>query len=135
MLNPLTAHITRDGWVVALAGNLVDFVDKHDAMLCGFNIIVGHLQQPAQDAFHVFAHITRFGKHRSVDNGERHLQQFCNGARQQGLACSRGAHHDNVTFFNLHPVIVHGLLQPFVMVVDRHRQETLGFILPNDVFI
>ena len=44
--------------LVAFAGDLVDFVDEDDAALCASHIVVGHLQQTAEDAFHVFADVT-----------------------------------------------------------------------------
>lgn len=45
LLYSLTAHIAGDRRIVALAGNLVYLVNKHDTFFCSCHIIVGHLEQ------------------------------------------------------------------------------------------
>ena len=85
LLHSFSADVARDGGIVAFAGDLVDFVDEDDAALCASHIVVGHLQQTAEDAFHVFADVTGLREHRGVDNGEGHFEEFGDGARQEGL--------------------------------------------------
>ena len=59
LLHALTRHITGDGWVVRLAGDLVDFVNVDDAALCAFDIVFRRLQQLEDDVFDIFANIAR----------------------------------------------------------------------------
>ena len=74
LLHALTADVARDGGVVALAGYLVYLVDEDNAALGGFDVEIGHLEQAREDAFDVFAHITRFGEDSGIHDGEGHLQ-------------------------------------------------------------
>ena len=110
LLDALAAHVAGDGGIVALAGNLVDFVDEHDAALGALHVIVGHLQEAGQDAFYIFAHVAGLGKHRGIDNGEGHIEEAGNGAGQKGLARTRRADHDDVRLFDFHTVVVLRLL-------------------------
>ena len=104
LLHTLATHVTRDGRVVALAGDLIDLIDENNASLSGLNVIIGRLQQACQDAFDVFSHIARFSQNGGVDYAEGHVQLACHGTRQQGLARSRGTDHDDVGFLNLHVI-------------------------------
>ena len=134
LLHTLTANVAGNGGVVALAGNLVDFIDEDNAALGSLHIVVGHLQQTAQDALHVLAHIAGLGEHRRIDNGERHVEQLRNGTCHQGLARSRRACHDDVRLLDFN-IVVAGLLQTLVVIVDRHRKISLGFVLANDILV
>ena len=91
LLHPLPRYIPGDGGVFALAGDLVDFIDVDDAALGLLHIHVGFLQQPQQDVFHVFPHITGFGEGGGIGHGEGHLQQFGQGLGQEGFAAAGGA--------------------------------------------
>ena len=46
LLNPLTAHVARDGRVVALAGNFVHLVDEDDAAFGLLHVVIRRLEQP-----------------------------------------------------------------------------------------
>ena len=61
LLHALAAHVARDGGVVTLAGNFVDFVNEDDAALGLGNIVVTGCQQPCQQALDVLAHIACLG--------------------------------------------------------------------------
>ena len=104
LLHTLATHVTRDGRVVALAGDLIDLIDENNASLSGLNVVVGRLQQTCQDALDVFSHIDRFGQYGGVDYAEGHVQLACHGTRQQCLARARGTDHDDVGFLNLHVI-------------------------------
>ena len=135
LLHTLSAHVAGDAGIVALAGNFIYLIDKHDAAFSRLYVVVGHLEQAAQNALHVLAHVAGLGKHRGVDDGERHVEQPGDGAGQQCLARAGGAHHDDVTLLNLHAIVILGLLQPLVVVVHGHGQIAFGLILPDDILV
>jgi len=62
LLHALPRHVARDGRIVGLARNLVDFIDIDDAALGFLDVIVAALQQLLNDVFHVFTHVTGFGQ-------------------------------------------------------------------------
>ena len=74
LLHAFARHVARDGRVVVLAANLVDFVDVDDALLGARHIPIGILQQPQDDVLDVFADVAGFGQRGGVDNGEGHVQ-------------------------------------------------------------
>ena len=135
LLNAFPTHVAGDGGIVALTGNLVDFVDEDDTTLCFRHIVIGHLKQACQQAFDVFAYITGFGQHGSIDDGERHLQQLGNGACQQCLSRTGAAHHNDVGLFDFHIILAGLLQQAFVMIIYSYRQIALGIVLTDDVLV
>ena len=135
LLYSLTAHIAGDRRIVALAGNLVYLVNKHDTFFCSSHIIVSHLEQTAQNAFHIFAHITSLGKYRSINNSERHIQQFGDCTGKKRLSRSGAAHHDDVALFDFHTSVVYFLLQTLIVIIHRHGKRALGTILSDDILI
>ena len=135
LLHALAADVAGDRGVVGLAGYLVYLVDEDDASLGSLHVVVGHLQQSGQDALHVLADIAGLGEHGGIDDGEGHVQQLGDGAGQQRLARSRRAHHDDVRLLYLHAVVVVGLLQSLVVVIDRHGEVALGLVLPDDILV
>ena len=73
LLYALAGHVTGDGGVLALAGDLVDLVHINDASLGQLNIIVCSLHQTQQDVLHIVAHIARLGEGGGVGDGKGHL--------------------------------------------------------------
>ncbi len=55
LLHAFAAHVARDGRIVTLACDLVDFVNEDNSPLSRIQVIVGHLQQTAEDALHILA--------------------------------------------------------------------------------
>ena len=135
LLHTLTAHVAGDGWIVALAGNLVNLVDEHDTALGSLHIVIGHLEQTGKDTLHVLTHITCLCKHSGIHDGERHIEHLGNGACQQGLTSTRAAHHDDVALLNLHAILVGRLLQALIVVIHRYSQMALSLILSDDILI
>ena len=135
LLYALTTDIACDAGVIAFACNLVNLIDEDNTPLGGGHIIVGYLKQTAQNAFHILADVTGLSKHRSVDNGERHVEQLGDGAGQQSLTRTRRTYHDDVALLDLHAIIVRGLEQTLVVVIHSHRQIALGFVLSNDILV
>ncbi len=74
-------------------------------------------------------------KHRRVDNSKRHVKQFRNGPRQQGLSRTCRAHHNDIALLDFHAILILRLLQPLIVVIDGHRKETLGLVLSDDILI
>ena len=70
LLHALTAYVTRDGRIIALARYLINLIYKDNAPLCRFQVIIGHLQQTTENTLNVLAHVTGFRKHGGVDYRE-----------------------------------------------------------------
>ena len=137
LLHALTRHVARDGGVVRLARNFVNFIDVNNAALRTFYIVVAALKQLGNNVFHVFAHITGFGQGGGIGHDKRHIQHARQGLRQQGFARACGANQQDVALGQL-DVFFFGaffVTQTLVMVVHRHGQGALGFFLPNDVVV
>ena len=146
LLHALTGHVAGNGWVLGLAGNLVHLVDVDDAALCALHVKVRGLQQLQQDIFHVFAHIAGLGEAGGIGDGKGDIEKPGQGLRQVGLTGTGGAQHQDIGLRDLH-LIALGLLaaglqrsrffglDALVMVIDRHRQHTLGLVLADHVLI
>src|SRR5690606_33706075 len=79
LLHAFARDVSRDGRIRALAGDLVHFVDVHDAALRRIDVVVGGLQQAYDDVFHVFAHVAGLGQDGGVHDGEGHVQVLGDG--------------------------------------------------------
>ena len=135
LLHTLTAHIARNGWIVALAGYLVNLVNEYDASLGSLHVIVGHLEQSGEDTLDVFAHIACLGEHRGIHDGEGHLEQLGDGACQQRFARTGAAHDDDVTLLYLYLVGLILLHEALVVVVHRYGEVSLGIVLPYHILV
>ena len=138
LLYAFTTDISRDRGVVSLACYLVYLVNEDNTSLGSRHIVVGNLEQTTENALHIFTDITGLCEDGGVDDGERYLQQFGNGARQEGFARTGRADHDNIALFNLHIVVGRLVLlteQALVVIVDRHRQVFLCIVLSNNVLV
>ena len=135
LLHTLTAHVACDARVVCFARYLVYLVDEDDASLRCLHVVVSHLQQAREYALHVLAHVSRLGEHRSVDDGERHLQQLCYGACEQRLARTGRTDHDDVALLYLHAVVGGCLLDSLIVVVYRHGEIALRLVLSDDILV
>ena len=82
LLDTFARDIAGDAGVIALAGDLVDFVDVDDALLAALYVPIGVLQQAQDDVFDVLAHVTGFGQRGGVDDGERDVQNTRQGLRE-----------------------------------------------------
>ena len=135
LLHTLTAHIARNGWIVALAGYLVNLVNEYDTLFRGLHVIVGYLEQSGEDTLDVFAHIACLGEHRGIHDGEGHLEQLGDGACQQCLARTGATHNNNVALLYLHLVGLILLHEALVVVIHRHREVSLGIVLPYHILV
>ena len=140
LLHALARHVARDGRVVGLAGNLVDFVDVDDTGLRLLDVVVALLKELLDDVLDVLADVAGFGQRRRVGDGERHVEQTRERLGQQSLAAARGADQQDVALRNLDIVLAAtgGAatgLQTLVVVVHSHRQSLLRALLADDVFV
>jgi hypothetical protein len=136
LLDALAGHVARDRRVLALAGDLVDLVDVDDAGLGTLDVEVGGLDQLEQDVLDVLADVARLGQRGGVGDGERHVElraRVCArcvlpqpvgpSSRMFDLASSTSSPTDRGGL-----VLV---LDPLVVVVDRHREDLLGRSWPT----
>jgi hypothetical protein len=125
LLYALAGDIARDGRVLVLAANLVNFVDINDAGLRSRHIAIGGLQQLQDDVFDVLTHIAGFRQRRGVHNGKGNIEHLGQGLRQQRLTRAGRPDQHDVRLGEFHfaaalPVHVNAL----VMVVNRYRQAS-----------
>ena len=139
LLYPFAGYVARDGWVVAFTGYLVYLVDEDDAPFGLRYVVVGSLEQTCKDAFHIFAHISRFGEHRGVHYREGNVEHPGDGTCQQRLARSRLPYHDDVGFVYLHFILFPrfglGVHEPFIMVVNRYCERLFRIVLSDYVLV
>jgi hypothetical protein len=130
LLHAFARHVARDRRVVALAADLVDLVDVHDAALRPLHVVVGVLQQLHDDVLDVLAHVARFGERGCVGNRERHVQQLGEGLGEQGLAGTGRAQQQDVDV-----VTGEARVDALVVVVHSHGEDLLGSLLADDVLV
>ena len=134
LLHALAGHVTGDGSVLALPGDLIHLIDVDDAPLGQLHIVVGGLDQTQQDILHVVTHIAGLCESGGVGNGEGHLQHPRQSLRKEGLAAAGGAHKQNVALLQLH-ILRSAEIDALVVVVYRHRQGHLGLLLADDILV
>ena len=135
LLHALARHVARDRGVVRLAADLVDLVDVDDAALRPLDVVVGVLQQLEDDVLDVLADVARFGERRRVRHREGHVEDARQRLRQQRLAAARRTDEQDVRLGELDVVVLGGVVQPLVVVVDGDRQHALGVVLADHVGI
>ena len=135
LLHAFAGDITGDRRVFALARNLVDFIDIHDAVLRLFDIVVALLQQLLDDVFHVLADIAGFGQGGRIGDGKRHIQQSRQGFGEQGFSRAGRADQQDIAFRQLDLIALAARFNALVVVVHRHRQGLLRPMLTNHVLI
>ncbi|CAH0289546.1 hypothetical protein SRABI106_03474 [Rahnella aquatilis] len=97
LLYTFTGHITRDRWVVRLAGNLVNFINVNNAALRFLYVVVTFLQQFLNDIFDVLTHITGLGQRGGIGHGKWHIQETRQGFSQQRFAATGRPDQQDVT--------------------------------------
>ncbi len=75
LLHPFAGYVTGDGWIISLAGNLVDLIDVDDAGLGLFHIVIAFLQQLLDDALHILTDVTGLGQCGGIGDGEGHIEE------------------------------------------------------------
>ena len=106
-----------------------------------FNIEIGLLQQPQQDVLHVFPHIAGLGEGGGIGHREGHVEQLCQGLGQQGLAAAGGSDQQDVRLMQPGGCLAAFAIavplpgEPFVVVVNGHRQTFLGLLLAHHLTV
>ena len=135
LLNAFARDVARDRHVLTGLANLVDLIDVQHASLRRLQVEVRGVEQLEQEVFHVLAHVAGFRERGRVADGERHIQDSSQGARQQRLARSRRAEQEDIRLFDLDVGALPIEGQPFVMVVYGDRQDFLGGGLADHVLV
>ena len=133
LLYAFSRHVTRNGRILRLTGDLVDFIDKNDASLSLRDIIVTVLQQARKQGFNIFAHVARLGKCRSIHDGKGHLEHLSDRTCQQRLTRTGRTYQQDIRLLDLHLVLVLRLQQALIVVIYRYRQVFLGFLLSDNI--
>jgi len=137
LLHAFARHIARDRRVFALARDLVDFVDEHNAALGFFDIVIALSQELGDDVLDILAHIPGLCQRGRISDHERHIEHLGQRLRQISLARARRPDQEDIGLGELN---ILALARPFgrqtlVVVVNRHRQNLLGAILTNHILI
>jgi len=136
LLHAFARDVAGDGGVVGLARNFIDLIDIDNAALRPLNFVIAILKQFLNDVFNVFAHVTRLGEGGGIGNHEGHIQQPRQSLCEQCLAGTRGADQQYVALRQLNAVLVGAhVLEPLVVVVDRHGQHALGGLLTDHILV
>ena len=135
LLHAFAAYVPGDGGVLALAGDLVDFINVDDAPLRLLNVIIRVLNQPQEDVLHILANVARFRQAGGVGNGKGHVEDLGQGLGQEGFAAAGGTHQEDIGLLQFHILIGIGGADAFIVVVHRHAQGALGRLLPHHVLI
>eukprot|EP01022_Parablepharisma_sp_SALTPOND_P014695 TRINITY_DN2018_c0_g1_i2.p1 TRINITY_DN2018_c0_g1~~TRINITY_DN2018_c0_g1_i2.p1 ORF type:complete len:1935 (-),score=514.39 TRINITY_DN2018_c0_g1_i2:42295-48099(-) len=135
LLHAFAGHVAGNRRVIRLARNLVDFVDVDDALLGFLDFVIAVLQQLLDDVLDVLADIAGFGQRGRIGDHEGNVEHACQGLRQQRLAGARRADQQDVALGQFDIVLLAQVFQALVVVVHRHRQDTLGSDLPDHVLI
>ncbi len=133
LLHAFPGDVTGDGGAAGFAGNLVDLVDVDDPLRGPLHIVVGILQQAQDDVLHVLAHIARLGERCGVGDGKGNVEHLGQGPRQESLSGAGGPDEQDVRLLELDAAQVRLGKEPFVVVVDRHGEDFLRPVLPDDV--
>src|SRR4051794_31456602 len=135
LLHAFTADVARDRRVVALAADLVDFIDVDDAALRFVFVVAGGLVELEDDVLDIFADVSRLGQRRRVDDRERNAEHAREGLRQQRLAGAGGTDQQDVRLLQLDvlAVVARRVVDSFVVVVDGDGELLLGAFLTDDV--
>ena len=135
LLHAFAGNVARDRRVVRFPRNLVDLVDIDDAALGLVHVVVAVLQQLLDDVLDVLADVTRFGQGGRVGDDEGNVKQPRQRLRQQRLARARGSDQQNVRLRQFDFVVLGQVLEALVVVIDRHRQDSLRHLLADDVLV
>ncbi len=135
LLHALARDVAGDRGVVRLAADLVDLVDVDDAALRALDVVVGGLQQLQDDVLDVLADVAGLGQRGGVGHRERHVDDSGQGLRQQRLADPGGADQQDVGLGQLDVVVLLGVAEALVVIVDSNRQDLLGVVLPDHVIV
>ena len=134
LLHTFTAHVSGDGGILTLAGDLVDLINIDDADLSLLDVEVCGLDELEQDVLDVLAHIAGLRQGGGVCDGEGNAQHLGQRLGQQGLADTGGSQQQDVRLLQFN-VCALAAQDALIMVVDRDGQHTLGLVLTDDILV
>ena len=135
LLHALARDVAGDRRVFRLARDLVDLVDIDDAALRLLDVVFAGLKQLENDVFDILPDIASLGQCCRVGHGEGHIEDPCQRLGQQGLAAARGTDQQDVGFRQFDVAALGRVVQPFVVIVHRDRQNPLGDLLTDHVIV
>ena len=134
LLDPLAGDVAGDRDVVIRLADLVDLVDVDDPALGALQVEVGGVEELQEDVLDVLADVAGLGQGGGVADGEGDVQDPGQGPGQQGLAAAGRADQEDVRLVELDlGVVLLGVDEPLVVVVDGHREDLLGPVLVDHV--
>ena len=134
LLDPLARDVAGDRDVVVRLADLVDLVDVDDAPLGALQVEVGRVQELQEDVLDVLADVAGLGQRGGVADGEGDVEDPGEGPGEQGLAAAGRADQEDVRLVELDlGVVLLGVDQPLVVVVDGDREDLLGPVLVDHV--
>ena len=77
LLHPFTRHVSGNRRIFGFTGDLVDFVDVHNAPLSLLHIVITALQQLADNVLYVFSDIARFSQRGGIGHNKWNMQHAC----------------------------------------------------------
>jgi hypothetical protein len=135
LLHALAGDVAGDGGPAALARDLVDLVDAHDAARGFLGIVAGVAVERLDDAVDVLANVAGLGQGGGVGHGEGHVELARQGLHEQGLSAAGGTDEQDVALLDFHVGRLAPLADALVVVVDGNRQRLLGPLLADDVLV
>ena len=117
------------------AGDFVDFVDVHDAVLGEVGVSIGGFDEVADDVVDVEANIAGFGEFGGVGFDERDANEFGDATHEVGFSDAGGAEEDDVlfgVFFVGAGGVVEAAADVVEMVADGDGEDFFGVVLFDD---
>ena len=141
LLDALTRHITGDGGILGLAGDLVDLVNVDDSGFGAFDVEISGLDEFEENVLHVLTDIPGFRESCGVRHGEWHIEPARQGLGKIRLATSSRSQQQDVRLAQFDVVVLGtsgvghlgGGVDALVVVVHRHGEGTFCSFLTNDV--
>ena len=99
------------------------------------DVVVGRLQELEDDVLDILADIARFGQRGRVGHGEGHIENARERLREQGLARTGRPDQQDVGLRQFNIAVLARVIEPLVVVVNRHRQNPLGLRLADHVIV
>src|SRR5262249_34279368 len=119
----------------ALARDLVDLVDADDAARGLLDVAAGGAEQRLDHALDVLTNIAGFGKRGRVRDREWNVELLRERLSEQRLAGPGRSDQQDIALLELDLGLFAAQADAFVVVVNGHRQRTLGVLLPHHVAI
>jgi hypothetical protein len=138
LLDAFAGDVAGDGDVVLGFADLIDFIDVDDSALCGFEVVVGVLEEAEEDVFDVFADVSGFGECGGVADGKGDVEGFGEGSCEEGFAGACGSDKEDVGLIDFDDVVGFGLFaegEAFVVVVDGDGEGFFCVVLADDVLV